>query len=366
MLFAATLNQVDIDGGYTAWTPEGFGALLRRLAVIHKWDGPLVVCLDHGGPWLKDLHRTQGWSLPSTMDALRASLRACLLAGYQLLHIDATVDASQPGNGQSPAIETVIQRTVALIEHAEAERARLGLAPVDYEVGTEEVHGGLADEATFDRFVSGLRHRLDERSLLRAWPCFVVGKVGTDLHTTFFDPATARRLSDRVAPFGSLIKGHYTDWVANPQDYPSSGMGGANVGPELTTVEVHALRELEDTENAMPERAFELSHFGRVLEQAVQASGRWRKWLLPDEHGLPFGDLTSERRKWLVETGARYVWAEATVLEARRRLYSNVRSSVADPHQTVVERIVRAIERYLEAFQLEDSLSQFEDMPSDA
>jgi hypothetical protein len=40
---------------------------------------------------------------------------------------------------------------------------------------------------------------------------------------------------------GSYIKGHYTDDVANPEEYPLCGMGAANVGPEFTISEYRAL-----------------------------------------------------------------------------------------------------------------------------
>lgn len=70
--------------------------------------------------------------------------------------------------------------------------------------------------------------------LADVWPCFIVGKVGTDLHTTTFDPDVARDLTARVRPYGSYIKGHYTDGVSNPEQYPLCGMGAANVGPEFT------------------------------------------------------------------------------------------------------------------------------------
>jgi tagatose-1,6-bisphosphate aldolase non-catalytic subunit AgaZ/GatZ len=356
MLFAATLNQVDLGGSYTGWTPASFAASLTQEASRCGWRGPLIACLDHGGPWLKDLHRSERWPLEATMASVRTSLRACLAAGYRLLHIDATVDIFQP-EGHPPAIERVVEWTVDLIEFSETERAGLGLPAVDYEVGTEEVHGGLADEATFGRFLELLHRRLEERGLVSVWPCFIVGKVGTDLHTTDFDAATARRLHDRVAPLGSLIKGHYTDWVANPQDYPTSGMGGANIGPELTTEEVRALRDLEATEDSRPTPASGRSEFGRALEAAVLASGRWAKWILPEERGLSFEDLSPQRRTWLVETGARYVWAQPAVLTARKRLYENLRPAVPDPHAMVIERIVGAIERYARAFNLADSLA---------
>jgi tagatose-1,6-bisphosphate aldolase non-catalytic subunit AgaZ/GatZ len=362
MLFAATLNQVDLDGGYTGWTPKSFGATLRRQAALHDWKGPLIACLDHGGPWLKDLHRTEGWSFEATMGSVRTSLRACLQAGYKLLHMDATIDLALPPGAPVP-VDSVARRTVDLIEYAEMERKRLGLPPVDYEVGTEEVHGGLADEVAFDRFLVGLHRDLEARGLLNAWPCFVVGKVGTDLHTTFFDRATARRLHDRVAPLGSMIKGHYTDWVANPEDYPASGMGGANIGPELTTEEVRALAGLEEMERALALRVpgLERSEFSGTLERAVVVSKRWTKWLRPEERGADFIDLAPERRRWLVETGARYVWAQPVVLAARRRLYGNLSQVMPDPHLAVIERIAKSIDRYIIAFNLSDSLALFGD-----
>src|SRR5512147_1355946 len=135
MLFAATLNQVDRDGGYTGWTPAEFVRQLRGYAEKYNWQGPLYPCLDHGGPWLKDMHTLAGLSLEETMGEVKQTLTACLEAGYQLLHIDPTVDRSLPP-GQPLAVEMVVARTVELMAHAEAERQRLDLPPVAYEVGT--------------------------------------------------------------------------------------------------------------------------------------------------------------------------------------------------------------------------------------
>jgi D-tagatose-1,6-bisphosphate aldolase subunit GatZ/KbaZ len=362
MLFAATLNQVDRDGGYTGWTQHAFVARLRELAVKYACASSLYPCLDHGGPWLKDAHTLAGLSLQETTAEVKASLEACLEAGYALLHIDPTVDRSLPV-GQGLRIETVVERTVELVVHAEAHRSRLGLPPVSYEVGTEEVHGGLADMGVFDRFLSGLRDGLDAAGLSHLWPCFIVGKVGTDLHTTTFDPETAHRLCQRVSPLGSLIKGHYTDWVANPGEYPASGMGAANVGPEFTATELAALRQLCHLEARLSAGGsrLESSRFEAALESAVVRSGRWRKWLTAEETELPFDQLTPPRREWLVATGARYIWTDPEVLAARRQLYDNLRSDLPDPHGRVVDRIAANIQVYVEAFHLRDSLPLLSD-----
>ena len=65
-----------------------------------------------------------------------------------MLHIDPTVDRTLPTDAPVP-IELVVERTLELIGHAEAERQRLGQPPISYEVGTEEVHGGLVDLDSF-------------------------------------------------------------------------------------------------------------------------------------------------------------------------------------------------------------------------
>jgi len=247
---------------------------------------------------------------------------------------------------------------VDLIAFAEAERGRLGLAPIAYEVGSEEVHGGLVDLARFEVYLTRLRAELRAANLAQAWPCFVVAQVGTDLHTTSFDPEAAGRLYAQVAVLGSLIKGHYTDEVDHPEAYPASGMGGANVGPEFTAVEFEALRELEARERSVLTRNPGLtpSAIEAAIERAVVESGRWRKWLQPEEVGSAYLDLPAARRQWLVRTGARYIWTDLRVLEARRILYENLRPELDDPHALVVERIAARIGEYLQAFGLVDSL----------
>jgi len=367
MLFAATLNQVDRDGGYTGWTPGAFVARMKELAAKYQCSSALYPCLDHGGPWLKDTHTREGLSLEETMIEVKSSLTACLEAGYALLHIDPTVDRALPA-GQPPQIEVVVQRTMELIAHAESERERLRLAPVSYEVGTEEVHGGLVDFDNFDRFLAGLQAGLEARGLTHSWPCFVVGKVGTDLHTTTFDLESARLLYEWVVPHGSLIKGHYTDWVANPTDYPAMGMGGANVGPEFTATELAALHELCGREEWLVENKqpnLSPSGFKTTIKTAVLDSNRWQKWLTPDEAGLGFNALAPSRQEWLIATGARSIWTNSRVLDGRRRLYDNLRRGLPDefpdPNAFVVDRTARNIQRYVEAFNLKDSLALLAD-----
>ena len=131
MLFAATLNQVDLDGGYTGWKQADFVQLVRTYSREIGFKGTAICCLDHGGPWLKDKQRQENYSYEAAMAGVKGSLNACLDAGYELLHVDPTVDARlKPG--EMIDIHDVAQRTLELIEHAAHHRRRMGLPRVSY------------------------------------------------------------------------------------------------------------------------------------------------------------------------------------------------------------------------------------------
>lgn len=351
--FAATLNQVDDDGGYTGMTQYEFIKVLRQEAEALNYNGLCIAAIDHGGPWLKDIQTTEKWDTERAMNAVKRSFENAVLAGYDLIHVDPTVDIFVP-KGEIINIGVVAERTAELIDHVEKFRRQRGLPEISYEVGTEEVHGGLADDATFDEFISLLRHKLNERGLKDVWPIFIVGKVGTDLHTTTFDAEVARKLTEKVRPLGSYIKGHYSDGVTNPEDYPLSGMGGANVGPEFTMSEYDALAELEEKEKELAEagQVAQLSHMTGTLIRLVKESNRWQKWLQPEEKSMDFDQLPTERKLWITKTCCRYIWQRPEALAARQRLYDNLRRVGMDPETVVLGRIERDMDKYFAAFNL--------------
>lgn len=351
--FAATLNQIDCDGGYTGMTQAEFIKTLKFEAEAVNFNGIYIAAIDHGGPWLKDIQHIERWSTERAMDGVKKSFEAAIAAGYDLIHVDPTVDINVP-KGQIIDIHLVVKRTVELISHAEAFRKAHGYAPISYEVGTEEVHGGLADETTFDTFLTGLKHRLAEAGLPDVWPCFIVGKVGTDLHTTTFDPVVAEKLTAKVRPYGSWIKGHYTDDVSNPEEYPLSGMGAANVGPEFTMSEYDALAELEAAERNLfgQGQVAKLSGMTDALVRLVDASGRWKKWLLADEQGKALRELSPERFQWIVKTCCRYIWQNPEAIAARAELYANLGRVGIDAQEVVLGRIEHDMDKYFNAFNL--------------
>lgn len=351
--FAATLNQVDLDGGYTGLTQEEFVKTIRLEAGRLNLQVPVIIAVDHGGPWLKDAHAAAKMSFEDTFTAVKTSFEASIKAGYDLIHVDPTVDITLP-KGVTIPIETVAERTLALIAHAETFRKAGCYKPIAYEVGTEEVHGGLADKAVFRKFLSLLKEGLPKQGNGDVWPCFVVGKVGTDLHTTEFDPVTARELTNIAREYHSVIKGHYTDGVKNPEDYPVSGMGAANVGPEFTIAEYNGLMELEKLELDLfhQGKVASCSRIGLHLQEAVIASERWKKWLQPDEEASDFKSLSKKRRQWLIGTGCRYIWQTDSVIASRAKLCENLLNNGIPAEDLVLSVIEHAMDRYFAAFNL--------------
>lgn len=345
LLYAATLNQVDRNGGYTGWTPASFADFVSEEIDRLGVDVPVILCLDHGGPWKKDAHVQAELSYEETRADVVASIHACIDAGYDLLHLDPTVDLRLPP-GQPVPIDDIVSRTVALLKEAESYRQTVGRGPLAYEVGTEESGGGLQSEDRFCAFIRTLAEAIDAEDLPR--PRFVVGDVGTQLDTSHVNGVRIERLTTEARrQMGALLKGHYTDAVRDLSVYPISGVGGANVGPGLSAAEFDALTDLA----ALERRLDAHSGFPDAIRDAVVESGRWRKWLRPEETGLDFADLPSDRRDWLVHTGSRYVWTHPDVVSARRRLYDNVRA-YRDPEAFVEWRVRTEILRYMHAFNL--------------
>ena len=197
-----------------------------------------------------------------------------------------------------------------------------------------------------------MKIKLKKTKLEYLWPIFIVAKVGTDLHTTRFDSSTAKEVVKIVSRYGSYIKGHYTDFVENPEDYPKSGIGAANVGPEFTMVEYNAFQELIRLEKRLfkGKKNTNLSRFKETLTNAVINSGRWEKWLLCDEKN--FDSLSEERKDWILQTSCRYIWTNPDVNHAKLKLYNNLELNGIDAEDWILMKIESSIDKYYRAFNL--------------
>lgn len=368
LLYAATLDAVDRDGGYTGWTPESFASFVANEVDRLGIAVPVFVGLDRGGPWTKEAHAGQQRPGTRAMTNVQRSVTACVKAGYDLLHLDPGAGPHGDDNDPLP-IDTLVDRTIELLRHAEDVRRAHGHDPIAYEVGTDAPRGGLDSTDRLHVFLRRLREKLGPNDLPR--PAFVAGPLGATHDSDAEDTERTRQFVDLAdKALGALLRIHTTDDAATPAEYPVAGVGGANVGPNLSTVEAEAVRDLVKLETRLGNE----SAVTEALRTAVIEDGRWTMWLRPTEQGRSFYDLPTDRQQWLVDTGSRYVWSNAEVQAARTELYENV-APYRDADAYVQWRLKNAILHYMHAFNLvglterirdvlPESTPRSEDLPS--
>jgi tagatose-1,6-bisphosphate aldolase non-catalytic subunit AgaZ/GatZ len=299
------------------------------------------------------------------MEYAREVFFADLDAGFDVLHVDATEDPTV--DGPLP-IDEVADRTVRLIDDIETRRRAAGHDPVHYEVGTEEIAGGLTDADSFERYIDLLHDRLADagRAGVSERVVFVVGQVGTtmriDRHNEF-DPERAARLVDIANDHDMHIKVHYTDWLDDDAlaRFPSVGVGAANVGPEFAAEHVAALADLEARADTLAADRPDVTapEVLATLEAAAVDYGGWPR-LAPadvdlDDDAQRAAFLDRHRRE-IAHLHGRYVLDDDEVTRQRRELKRVVRThGDVDPGTYVVDAIQTAIHRYVEAFNLRGS-----------
>jgi D-tagatose-1,6-bisphosphate aldolase subunit GatZ/KbaZ len=373
VMLIASRNQIDaaeLGGGYVfCSTQKNFNAVIRRLSRKVGFRGLLYLCRDHGGPWQRDNERAAKLPEAKAMDLAKKSYLADILNGFNVLHIDPTKDPHIP----SPIpMEVVIRRTVELIAFVEKERVRRGIGPVSYEIGTDEISGGLTAASAFEEFIVTLTRELAAKRLPK--PTFIVGQTGTlvkmrrNMGTTDFK--TARVLTEIAAKHGIGFKEHNADYLSTEclRRHPKERITASNVAPEYGVAETEALVKLARMEEKALAKAsgatrkLRPSGFIAVIQKAVLDSGRWTKWLIkPDPR------LTRERveadPKMLEEimfVNGHYTFNTPEVKSARRTLYANLvkLGVVKDPERFVIDYIKKSIDRYVTAFRLKGLTSR--------
>lgn len=357
-MFIATPRQVDADRGYTGWSQSELVELLETSAAGAGYDGPYVVARDHGGPYQS--MRDRGDAEVPLKEAMRYAKELFLddlQAGFDVLHVDATEDPNEDGVLD---LAEIARRTTELITYLEETREAEGLSEVYYEVGTEEITGGMTNSDDFERFIELLKNNLQEAGYggVMERVLFIVGQVGTTMRIDMendFERSKTRELTNIVENHGLFLKVHYTDWLdeTDLSRFPELGVGAANVGPEFAAAVVRGLETLEKKEReVLEDEPSEASDFMNVLEHAAIEDAPWQKFApdrLDDNERKPFA---RENRRNIALCVGRYVLNRTDVIEARQTLYENLRSnqSAINPDRLIVDTVQDTIHRYVQAF----------------
>lgn len=362
-MFIASRNQVDLDelgGGYVnGWDQFRFAADIKAAAEAVGYEGDYYLCRDHGGPWQRDGERNAHLPEDEAMELARTSYKADLEAGFDLLMIDPTKDPYQIG--KVIPLDTVLTRTVDLIQYCEDERRALGLAPIGYEVGTEETNGGLTSTEKYQEFIERLKVELGARDL--PMPTFIVGQTGTLTRLTeqvgHYDFDNAVSLAQMAAAYGVGLKEHNCDYLDDITMliHAPAGVTASNVAPQFGTEETRALLRLAELEAKLAEKGLveEPSHLRDVLLERAILTERWRKWMVGDDTKLTVEQIFADPEKALVilDIAGHYTFNEEPVKAEVAKNAANLAACHIDAQRYAVDCIKRSIRQFVEGYNLE-------------
>ncbi len=331
VLFEATCNQVNQDGGYTGMRPEDFVRFVHGIAADVGFD-PARIALggDHLGP--------SPWTAleaAEAMDKAEAMVAAFVAAGFRKIHLDCSMSCA--GDPVPLPEATIVERAVRLCRVAEAAWARSGGEAPVYVIGTEVPVPGGATEAIHAlaattpeaalATIGAHRDAFAAAGLGDAWTRVIASVVQPgvefDHHEVIdYAPDKARALSDAIARVpGMVYEAHSTDYqtrtalAALVRDH----FAILKVGPGLT----FALREALWALDAIEREWIPASRRGGLREVALACMRarpeHWKRYYHGEGRALDF-DL-----QYSLSDRIRYYWPDPEIERARQRLFANLR-----------------------------------------
>jgi D-tagatose-1,6-bisphosphate aldolase subunit GatZ/KbaZ len=344
ILIESTSNQVNQFGGYTGQTPAQFAAFVGEVAAAMNFPREKIVLGgDHLGPhpW-----RAEGPS--SAMPKAAELVRACVLAGYTKIHLDASMHlAGDPGDPSSPLSDEIVSNRAAEL-CAAAENAHGELPPGSpkpiYVIGTEvPVPGGelldaQAPETTrvndVAKSIDVAKQAFDVHGLQAAWErvIAVVVQPGVEFgDATVF--AYSREKARELVQFAEkrwqgVYEAHSTDYQtpAALREMVRDHFAILKVGPWLTFAFREAVFGLAAVEQEWlgNRKGLELSQVRESLEEAMLANPQyWKGYYRGDEAALQLA------RKYSFSDRSRYYWPQPAVAAALQRLIANLEAHPA-------------------------------------
>ena len=370
VMFIASRNQVDADelgGGYVnGWNQFTFAAAVEEVANSINYDNFYYLCRDHGGPWQRDKERNDHLPTEEAMELGKKSYLADIEAGFDLLMIDPTKDPFEVG--KVIPLDTVLERTVDLIEFCEKERKSRNLPEIGYEVGTEETNGGLTSTETYETFILRLQEELGKRGL--PMPTFIVGQTGTLTRKTEqvgnFNFKNAVDLAQMAKKYGVGLKEHngdYLDDVTLLEHIPAH-VTATNVAPQYGTEETRAYLNLAAVEGKLQEYGLiaEKSNVREVLLLHAIKSERWRKWMVGDQKDLTVAQIleagNEELQAEILDIAGHYTFNDEAVKAEIEKMYANLSAHDIDGQRYVIDHIKRPIRDYAECYNLKGVTSR--------
>ena len=344
LLLIASRRQIDAEefgGGYVNnWTTQEFA----NYVIDHDQKGKILLARDHGGPWQSTKEVTENLSLRRAMDSAKLSYLRDLEAGFQVLHIDPSVDIHS-----EPNVDEILDRVFELYEYCWAHALRLG-REVIFEVGTEEQSGSTNTQEELDYTLNELLKFCNKNNIPQ--PSFVVIQTGTRVMETrnvgSFD--TPLRVSNELPAeiqvpkmieicnrYGIMMKEHNTDYLSDEalQWHPRLGIHAANVAPEFGVAETLALVNILEKNN--------LQKLSDEFLKLSYDSKKWEKWMLEDT-------TASDRDRSIIS--GHYVFSKLECEELKGKARNELIKKNIDLDAYLKREVKRSIFRYMKNFRM--------------
>jgi tagatose-1,6-bisphosphate aldolase non-catalytic subunit AgaZ/GatZ len=344
LLLIASRRQIDSEqfgGGYVNnWSTRQFADYVMD----RDKKGKILLARDHGGPWQSTVEKEAGLGLRRAMESAKSSYRADLEAGFQILHIDPSVDIHG-----TPEVDEVLERVYELYEYCWDQAQQLRQEVV-FEVGTEEQSGSTNSQEELDYTLNAINHFCKRNHLPK--PSFVVIQAGTRVmekrNVGSFDspvrvaneiPAEIQlpKMIEICNRYGIFMKEHNTDYLSNEalQWHPRLGIHAANVAPEFGVAETLALLDVLEKNSLEPlaERFIDIS----------LKSKKWDKWMLDNTQA-------SDRDRAII--AGHYVFATPACQELKREAQASLKAKSIDLDGHLKTQVKQSIFRYMTNFRL--------------
>ena len=344
LILIASRRQIDSEefgGGYVNnWTTQEFA----NYVIDNDLKGKILLARDHGGPWQSTREVNENLSLRRAMDSAKLSYLRDLEAGFQVLHIDPSVDIHS-----SPNIDEILERVFDLYDYCWTHAQRLD-REVIFEVGTEEQSGSTNTQEELDYTLNKLLIFCKKNNIPQ--PSFVVIQTGTRVIETrnvgTFDtplrvanelPAEIQvpKMIEICNRYGIMMKEHNTDYLSDEalQWHPRLGIHAANVAPEFGVAETLAMVDLLEKNN--------LNKLADDFLRISYDSKKWEKWMLDDTKA-------SDRDKSIIS--GHYVFSNPECVEIKSKARKDLAKKQIDLDFYLKNEVKKSIFRYMKNFRI--------------
>lgn len=344
ILMIASRRQIDSEefgGGYVNnWSTQEFAQYVND----KDKKGKILLARDHGGPWQSAKEKDAKLGLRCAMDSAKASFRADIKAGFQVLHIDPSVDI----HGQ-PDVDEVLDRVFDLYDFCWTQ-AKESRKEVIFEVGTEEQSGSTNSQEELDYTLNAIKKFCIQNKIPQ--PTFVVIQCGTRVmemrNVGSFDspirianeiPAEIQlpKMIEICNKHDILMKEHNTDYLSDDalQWHPRLGIHSANVAPEFGVAESKALVNILEVNG--------LAHLADRFLKIAFDSNKWDKW-------MTYNTSATDRDRSLI--AGHYVFSSPMCIELKIEAAKELAKKGLDLELHLKQQVKQSILRYFRNFRL--------------